>query len=120
MVRNKLFTIINVFGMSASLACCLLLLLYATNELTYDRHHGTGVYRLNSSISQKDGEMLRVASSSIPISHAIKSEVPEVLNSGRATSSDLFGGKNVISHNDDSWYIEKGYIVDTSLFEILK
>ena len=60
MVRNKLFTSINIFGMSVSLACCMLLFFYATNELSFDKHHGPTDYRLNSTLSQKDGEMLRI------------------------------------------------------------
>ena len=120
MVRNKLFTSINIFGMSVSLACCMLLFFYATNELSFDKHHGSTVYRLNSTLNQKDGEMLRIASSSIPIAFAIKSEVPEIENAARATSSDLFGGKNVIIHDEDSWYIENGYVTDTEIFDILK
>ena len=120
MVRNKLFTSINIFGMSVSLACCILLFFYATNELSFDKHHGSTVYRLNSTLTQKSGDELRAASSSIPIAYTINAEVPEIENAARATSSDLFGGKNVIIHEENSWYIDKGYITDTEIFNILK
>ena len=120
MIRNKLFTGINIIGLSVSLACCLLLFFYAANELSFDKHHGPSVYRLNSTLSQKDGDAIRVASSSIPVAQAIKAEVPEITHAARATSSDLFGGKNVIIHEDNSWHIEKGYIADTSIFSVLK
>ena len=66
MVRNKLFTSINIIGMSVSLACCLLLFLYAANELSFDKHHGDSIYRLNSTLQQADGNSIRIASSSVP------------------------------------------------------
>jgi putative ABC transport system permease protein len=119
MMKSKLFTFINIFGMSVSLACCILLFQYAQNELTFDRHHQADVYRLTSSLAQKDGEMFRIATSSIPIAYTIIDEIPEIKNTARVMSSGVFGGKNSISYEEESWYIENGYISDTSIFNIL-
>ncbi|MFC2124188.1 FtsX-like permease family protein [Bacteroidota bacterium] len=120
MVRNKLFTMINIFGLSVSLACCILLFLYATRELSYDTHHGESVYRITAVISQKDGEEFKLATTSIPIAPTIQQEIPEIEFAARAISGSLFGSKNLISYEENSWYIEDGYISDTSIFEILK
>jgi putative ABC transport system permease protein len=120
MVKNKLFTFINIFGMSVSLACCILLFLYAQNELTFDRHHGDNIFRLTSDIRQKEGDVFKIATSSVPIAYTIIDEIPEIKNTARTTGSSLFGGKNTISHKDGSWYIENGFIADTSIFSILK
>ena len=119
MVKNKLFTSINIFGMSVSLACCIILFIYTSNELTFDQHHGEGVYRLTSELKQADGEVFPIGTSSVPVARAIESEIPEIIQAARATSSSLFGGKNVISFEGDSWYIENGYLADTSIFSIL-
>jgi putative ABC transport system permease protein len=37
--RQKTFTFINVFGMGIALGCCLLIVLFIQNEMTYDRFH---------------------------------------------------------------------------------
>ena len=87
MVKSKLFTFINIFGMSVSLACCIMLFQYATNELTFDLHHGADIYRLTSELSQKDGEVFRTATSSVPIAYTIIDEIPEIENTARATGS---------------------------------
>jgi putative ABC transport system permease protein len=120
MVRNRLFTAINIFGISISLACCIILFFYGTRELSYDRHHGKDIYRLVSNMSLSDGESLKVATNSIPIAPVVIEEIPEIVSGARATSSSLFGGKNVIRVGEKSWTIEDGFVADTSFFDILK
>jgi putative ABC transport system permease protein len=37
--RNKLYSLINIGGLTIGLACCILIGLYLSNELSYDRFH---------------------------------------------------------------------------------
>ena len=37
--RNKLFTFINILGLSLGLACCMAIVLYVSHELSYDKYH---------------------------------------------------------------------------------
>ena len=37
--RYKGYTAINITGLAVGTACCLLILLYVRDELSYDRHH---------------------------------------------------------------------------------
>src|SRR5688572_31430281 len=37
--RTKVYSLINILGLSLGIACCLLLTLYVQDELEYDRHH---------------------------------------------------------------------------------
>lgn len=120
MVRNKLFTFINIFGMSVSLACCIILFIFTKSELDFDTQHGKDIYRITSELKQIDGESFRTATSSVPVAHTVKEEIPEIIHAARATGSSLFGGKNVIAFEGNSWFIEDGFLVDTSLFNILK
>jgi len=120
LARSKLFTFINIFGMSVSLACCIILFVYTTNELSFDSQHGNDVYRLTSTLQQKDGELFKIATSSVPIAPVIKEEVPEIEEVVRMTGSSMFGGKNIISYRGNNWFIEDGYICETSVFSILK
>ncbi len=120
MVRNKLFTLINIAGLSVSLACCIILFLYATRELSYDKQHGADVYRITAVISQKDGTEFKIPTASVPVAPAIQNDIPEIEWAARAVSGSIFGGKNLISYNEDSWYIDAGFIVDSTLFNILK
>src|SRR3954464_9454799 len=36
--RNKIFSFINVFGLSVGLACCMLICAYVYSELNYDQY----------------------------------------------------------------------------------
>lgn len=120
MARNKLFTSINIFGLSTSLACCILLFVFSKTELSFDTEHGKDIYRLTSELKQVDGETFRTGTSSVPVAQTIKEEIPEIVHAARMTGSSLFGGKNMIIFEGSSWFIENGILADTSIFEILK
>ena len=39
LLKDRLNSVINLFGLSVGLACSVLIYLYVKNELTYDRFH---------------------------------------------------------------------------------
>ncbi|MDO8270696.1 MAG: hypothetical protein Q7U82_02080, partial [Gammaproteobacteria bacterium] len=39
LLREKSYSLINIAGLSIGIACCMILGLYLTHELTSDRHH---------------------------------------------------------------------------------
>ena len=39
LLRNKVFSFINIFGLALGLACSMLILLWVQNELNWDRFH---------------------------------------------------------------------------------
>ena len=45
--RDRLHGILNIIGLSAGLACSIIVLLYLQNELTYDSYHCIKVARRN-------------------------------------------------------------------------
>jgi putative ABC transport system permease protein len=120
MVRNKLFTSINILGLSISLACCMLLFSYASQELGYDAHHGKPIYRITSDLSQTDGESFHVATSSVPVAQVIEHDIPEINTAFRITGGALLGAKDLITIEDNSFYIENGYVADPALFNVFR
>ncbi|RLD22367.1 MAG: hypothetical protein DRI71_07580, partial [Bacteroidetes bacterium] len=120
LLRYKLFSAINILGLSVSLASCLLLFLYAQQELSYDQSHGKQLYRLTSTLTLGDGEDMVVGSSSVPIAPRIVEDIPEIVNATRLTGADFFQAKDMITYEDESFYIEHGYVTDTTFFELFK
>ncbi len=39
LLKQKGYSLINVAGLAIGMACCLLILLYVKDELSYDRYH---------------------------------------------------------------------------------
>ena len=37
--RNKVYSLINILGLSLGLACTMLIILYVKDEVSYDRFH---------------------------------------------------------------------------------
>lgn len=58
--RNRFYSLVNIAGLTAGLACCILIGLYLANELSYDRFHVnanrlfrvTTEYTTNGAVSQ--------------------------------------------------------------------
>ncbi|MBL6444900.1 ABC transporter permease [Fulvivirga sp. 29W222] len=119
-MRNKLFAAINILGLSVSLACCLLLFLYTSEQLSYDQHHGKRLLRVTSHLTQKSGEAINIGSSSMPIAPVIESEIPEIKNSIRILMPTLFGSKDLISYEDEAFYIDGGMVTEPDFFDVLK
>ncbi|MBX3238534.1 MAG: ABC transporter permease [Chitinophagaceae bacterium] len=46
--RNRIYSFINIFGLSIGLACSMLILLYIKDEVSFDRFHeqGSNIYRI--------------------------------------------------------------------------
>ncbi|MDP4262378.1 MAG: ABC transporter permease [Bacteroidota bacterium] len=52
LVKNKFYSLINIIGLAAGLATCMLILLYVLDELSYDRYNkeANRIYRVNNQI----------------------------------------------------------------------
>ena len=79
LLRAKTYTLLNLIGLSASIACALTIFLYVRHELTYDDYHPKGgrTYRL-ASIYETNGEKERAARSSPAIAALLRQEIPEI------------------------------------------
>lgn len=49
MNKHKFFSAINIFGMTTGITACMLIFLYISDELSYDRFHARAdhMYRVN-------------------------------------------------------------------------
>src|SRR4029079_3161430 len=77
--KNKGYSAINIFGLAAGLATCLLITLYVTDELSYDRHfkNADRIYRINSDIRFGGGD-LHMTQTSDMMGPLLKKDYPQV------------------------------------------
>ncbi|MBS1528110.1 MAG: ABC transporter permease, partial [Bacteroidetes bacterium] len=82
LVNQKILTFINVFGLSVGLACFILFLLYAVNELSFDSFHKNGkdIYRVYEYTKGVGGSSGNNVSTAMPLGPAMQKDLPEVLN----------------------------------------
>ena len=60
LTRNKVYSFINIIGLSLGLACSMLIMLYVKDEVSYDRFHGEAnrIYRITSqSFNKKENKI---------------------------------------------------------------
>ncbi len=108
-------SLINIIGLSVSIACGLVILLYIINETTYDSFHRNAddIYRIYSHTMINGLENLD-ARSPFPMAPTIKSEIPEVLETVRLTPpADL-----KISIDQKSFKIDQAFYADSSFFDL--
>lgn len=106
--RHKAYSLINITGMAIGIACCILIMLWVQDELSYDRFH------LNA-------EHLYVAtfSNGSPVTPTalgpfLKEEFPEVIHTSRYKNT----GRNLLKFNETQIYEEGGVMVDPDFLEM--
>jgi putative ABC transport system permease protein len=78
--KTKLFSAINIFGLSIGITACLLILHYVNFEQSYDKFHDQidQIYRLRYERTSEDGSAVRFASCTPPAGGLIRERFPEV------------------------------------------
>ncbi len=84
--RQKLYSFINILGLSVGLAASLLIFLYISDELSYDRQikDAARIYRVGINETFKGDEIL-YSDSGAPLAEAMRAEIPEVEASVRVS-----------------------------------
>ena len=100
LLRNKLFTLVNIFGLAIGMAACFLIVQYVRFELSYDKFHEKHdrIYRV---IIDADKESS--ATNQPGAGPALKQDFPEVQEYARIVHQSIFMG------NSSTWvYVDEG------------
>ncbi|HEY9488384.1 MAG TPA: ABC transporter permease, partial [Chryseosolibacter sp.] len=118
LLRTKVYSLINILGLSLGVACCLLLTLYVQDELEYDRHHKrlSDLYRIGTEFKGVVG-FDKLGSVSPPIAMTLKDELSEVEEAARIVPT--FSNENLIQYEDNKFYESKVFVADSTLFDVL-
>jgi putative ABC transport system permease protein len=115
LVRNKTFSVINIGGLAIGLAACWLIMLYVSNELSYDRYHNNAnrIYRIAQHADWSGGGF-NLAVTSPPFAPAFKTSFPEVKEAVRL---DMEGG-GTITYGEKHIKAEDILFADSSFFRV--
>ncbi len=121
--KNKVFSFINILGLSVGLASCMLISLYILNEISYDRYQQNGdhIYQVGTTFIQQ-GKETKMPNTPAPLAQAMQMDFPEVEQATRlmglfAEDKTLlqYNGKN---EEPKSFYETKGYLADSTFFRM--
>lgn len=78
--RERLFTVINLIGLSIGIACCVLILLYVHSELSYDKFHSKSdrIYRAWVKEEYRTGQEFFNTVTPYTLATALRNELPEI------------------------------------------
>lgn len=117
LIKNKVYSFINLSGLTIGMTCFILIAFYIQFELSFDKHieNSDRIYRI---VQQQKGNDYRgtdyFALAPLPLSTSIKQDYPEVES---ITNLDVW---NVLLVNDESSFSERGLFTNKSFFNVFK
>lgn len=122
--RSKVYALINITGLTVGIACCVLIMLYVKDELSYDRYHQhyNEIYRVVQAFRNPTGQKDTAPPAPqeyqvwgcAPVGPALSAHFPEVLKVTQFTSP-----LTVLMQNGDKRFQESNLLfADSSTFDI--
>ena len=106
--KHKGYSFINIAGLAIGIACCILIMLWVQDELSYDRFHENADDLYVATFS--NGSKVTPTA----LSPYLKDEYPEVTH----TSRYAYYGRNLLKHKDTVIYQEGGIMVDPDFLKM--
>jgi len=113
--KNRLFSALNLIGLTFGLAATIWLVLFLQNELTFDQHFNNHdrIYRV-SHVLTAPGAQFNTAYSASELLPIMKEEIPGIESFSRFG----FIGQGEIVYNNQVFRQERMYYTDSTVFDI--
>lgn len=122
LLRNKVFSLINIFGLVIGIVASVIIFRYVDFEYSYDDFHinGKDIYRIGADINE--GEIRRTILTAPPLGPGLQENFPEVVNftrlilpwSGQEASSTINWqdkDANIVKHSFNwGFYTDPGFL----------
>lgn len=124
LMKNKIFSFINILGLSVGLTCCMLITLYIISETSYDAYqkNASTIYQLGTEFTGL-GNFQKLPNTPAAMGEMMKQQFPEIKQTtrlGRLFSED----KTLLQYQPKtggelkSFYETKGYLADSTFFRM--
>lgn len=116
--KEKMYALINISGLSLSMACCIILGLFLRSELTYDRHHvkHKRIFRIAAEVTNH-GKVDRVATTSAALGPMLSKDYPEIEAYVRF-NNEIPGGALEFRYEEKAFDWDNIYFADDNVFDI--
>jgi predicted permease len=106
--RHKGYSIINIAGLAIGIACCILIMLWVQDELSYDRFHENASDLYAATFS--NGSMVTPTA----LANFLKSTYPEILHTSRFVNM----GRNLLKYQETEINESDGIMVDPDFLDM--
>lgn len=111
------YSLINIAGLAIGMACCILILLWVNDELSYDRFHENSdrIYRVTRQYFDDDGTLsMHFAHNAFPLAALLKSDFSEIEEAVRF----LDGFKTTVKSGEKTFIEERLFFADAEVFDV--
>ncbi|NIJ51811.1 ABC transporter permease [Dyadobacter arcticus] len=116
LTRNKVFSLINIAGLSLGLTCCMLIALYTKDEVSFDRFqvNRDQLYRIKVTVPDEK-EMRTMGSTNAVHGPGFKQEIPEIKAFVRAQTNSFVVKKGAELLNEDIVFADDNFFTVFSM-----
>jgi len=113
--RRLSFSLINIFGFAAGMTCSILILLWVTHEMNYDKFHENAdrIYRVVTELVQGDNSRY-LATTPAPVSPALKQKFPEIESYTRIYET----GRKLVTYKEKKFLEARFFFADPAFFNM--
>ncbi|HTR28393.1 MAG TPA: ABC transporter permease [Puia sp.] len=114
--RDKWYSLLNILGLTIGITFGLLLIFYVKDELSYDRYNKKldRIFRITAYVQEQEKPVMKWSATQNPLGPTLKKDFPEVEEAVRFIAN----GKNMYQNGDTRLYIDKVFIVDSTVFNV--
>jgi putative ABC transport system permease protein len=118
LIKHKLYSLINILGLAVGIACCIMILLYVQEELSYDKFH-ENADRIGRIFTMEfnNGAWKKDAGTPDLLGPALAKEYPEISDCVRFFHPSWID-KWAVSVNGRCFYEKELYFADGSIFKV--
>lgn len=119
LLKYRFISFINLFGLTVGLTCCLLILTYILNELSYDRYHpkASNVYRITRSFFNPETKAmsLNLGTISPPFGPLLQNDFKDDI---KMMTRLLPNGRTPMRYEDKMFNERNVFFADENLFNV--
>jgi putative ABC transport system permease protein len=114
-LKDKVYSSINILGLTIGITCSMFLFMYILDELSYDRYHtnADNIYRIVSNIKEPDNAFTW-AVAQVPMAQELRNNYPEVKNAVRFYGT----GRTLYKNGDKQFNEEQFFLTDSTVFDM--
>jgi len=116
-IRHKGYAVINVAGLAIGMVCCILILLFVFDELSYDKFNENHdrIYRVTRKWFNEDGIVnLHLGHVAPPIGPLLENDFPEILHSVRIIRI----GRSLVENNSRYFEEPRFFFAEKDIFKV--